>query len=773
MKTPELLAPAGSPEALHAAFCAGADAVYLGGAAFGARASACFDDRALEAAVKKAHLFSRRVYVTVNTLIKQSEWDEARKTLAFLCSIGVDAVLVQDAGLMTLIASEFPLLPIHASTQMSVHNARGAALLRACGARRVVLARECSLDTIRNVCQTGIETEVFCHGALCVCHSGQCAFSSSLGRRSGNRGRCGQPCRLPYTLDGQTAYWLSPRDLCTRDDLPALMDAGAASLKIEGRLKRPEYVYTVASAYRKALDAAAEGRFAPSDTNEKRALLQAFNRGGFTRGYAFDAQDAAVMNPGDSANEGLPLGMVARVYEKGGALLADILLTNDLHDGDGLRVRGASPQTLIYSGRDARAGEKATLRLHDKCKAGDKVDKLDDAPALEQARKACERQIADIPFDAFLSLSLCNECTLFVTDGVNRASARCPSVQQALTRPLDDQSIRKSLSKTGGTPFTLRACSLAGDKGYLPASALNDLRRQALSALQSARENAAPARAPAVCALESKHPPIPEKRMLVARTFDEGDIAPFFQAGADAVIYAPRDYTRLPDLPAMQNVYLALPACGGDAENERIAACARAHGLGLACQNVGQLSFSSPCGMLSDIGVPVFNRASQAFITDRGCALHTLSPELSGAEMTALDPSRAMVRAYGRARLMLLSHCPMRVKMGLSKGREACGLCKQGKGCEGRTLVDRKGEQLLMLPVRGESGCVIELYAHAVTHLSARALDVGAHLLVAFTDETSAQKQRVLAHYRALLNGQTPAPLPGAYASGRFEDGVE
>ena len=272
----ELLAPAGGMDALRAAFANGADAVYLGASAFGARASAGFDEAALREAMCLAHLHRKKIYVTVNILTKEREMDGVRQTLSLLSSLGADAVLVQDLGVLKICREEFPELPVHASTQMALHNAAGVRLSRSLGAARAVMARECDLHELRLAAQTGLEIEAFCHGALCVSCSGQCLFSSMIGGRSGNRGRCAQPCRLPYAYQGKAGAWLSPRDLCARDELQAMADAGVYSFKIEGRLKRPEYVAVVTRSYRNALDDVLAGRFHPADPAEKERLTQIF-----------------------------------------------------------------------------------------------------------------------------------------------------------------------------------------------------------------------------------------------------------------------------------------------------------------------------------------------------------------------------------------------------------------------------------------------------------------------------------------------------------------
>ena len=276
---PELLAPAGDMQCLYAAVCGGADAVYVGGHAFGARAYAKnFDLDELRRAVVYCHLHGVKLYVTVNTLIYDREMHELSDFVAELWNMGVDAVIVSDIGAIREIKRRAPNLPIHASTQMSVHNTCGADMAARLGCERVVVARELSLDNIASITEnSGIETEVFLHGALCVCHSGQCLMSSLVGGRSGNRGECAQPCRLPYN---KGKYILSLSDLSLANHINELIDSGVASLKIEGRMKAPEYVYTVTKIYRTLLDERREASKKESD-----ALRRVFSRGEFTDGY--------------------------------------------------------------------------------------------------------------------------------------------------------------------------------------------------------------------------------------------------------------------------------------------------------------------------------------------------------------------------------------------------------------------------------------------------------------------------------------------------------
>ena len=307
---PELLAPAGSMEALRAAVCAGADAVYLGAASFGARAAVGFGPDELREAIRFAHLHRRRIYVTVNTLVKDAEWENLRTSLRMLRDLKADAVLIQDLGVVGLCREEFPELTLHASTQMTLHDPSGIRWAAANGITRAVLNREATMEDIRAAVATGIEIEVFAHGALCVSVSGQCALSASLGERSGNRGRCAQPCRLPYRYRGEEQAWLSPADLCALPLLGELSRAGVASLKLEGRLKRPEYVYIVTDVYRRALDRLPEkGPVPGADPDAPRPI---FCRGRFTRGYAGGEQDAGILNPAHTAHEGILIGRISQ-----------------------------------------------------------------------------------------------------------------------------------------------------------------------------------------------------------------------------------------------------------------------------------------------------------------------------------------------------------------------------------------------------------------------------------------------------------------------------
>lgn len=319
----ELLAPAGSWEALEAAVNAGANAVYMGGKAFGARAYASnFDREEMAKAVYFAHMHRVRLYITVNTLVDDSELEELADYLLFLNNVGVDGIIVQDMGVIRLACRLVPQLPLHASTQMTLTNSSGVDFAAEAGMERSVLARELSLKEIQAACSRGSEIETFIHGALCVCYSGQCLMSSLIGGRSGNRGRCAQPCRLPYKLlngkgedmlAGKDAgqYLLSPKDMNTLAILPQMIETGVVSYKIEGRMKRPEYVAVVVDAYRRAMDSYLAGDYQvpPEDLAN---IEQIFNRD-FTTAYLTNRPGKEMMSDRRPNNRGVLIGRVAKL----------------------------------------------------------------------------------------------------------------------------------------------------------------------------------------------------------------------------------------------------------------------------------------------------------------------------------------------------------------------------------------------------------------------------------------------------------------------------
>lgn len=753
----ENLAPAGNWDALGSAVAAGADAVYLGYAAYSARAGAGnFDEQQLRDAVRFAHLHHVRVHVTVNTLIKDGEMAGVVDVLRLLSEIRVDAVLVQDLGVLRMARRCFPDLPIHASTQMAIHNATGVRFCRNQGMTRAVLARECSAAEIALAAKEGIEIEVFGHGAQCVAVSGECLFSSVVGGRSGNRGRCAQPCRLLYTYRGKTAAWLSPRDVCMRDDLPELNKAGVASIKLEGRLKRPEYVATIANSYRNAIDAMDNGHFRKADEAEMTGLRQIFSRGGFMRGYAMGAEDAGVIDPARVSHGGVKIGRV----EFAAGNMARVRLERNLDDGDGLQIRTAQGDAeLIYAGHDTEAGQIAVVRLRPdiRTKAGDEVYRLTSEKQLQWARSLA---IPAIPADMALIAYPGKPLALTMTDGENSVTVTGDTVAPAQSRAMSEEDARRSLGKLSDTPFSLRVLTVQTAGAFVPVSALNQLRREACQQLAEARIAAFTRKAgreePADDLIYPDTPDAPS--MAIVRTREQADA---MQGAADLLVWYPEDFradaleSGLRDMP--DGVWLQLPTVCEEKTLDLLYAFVQKNAGklgGIVLGSVGQLGRTWNVPMGAGSGIPVMNRRAAQFLLEQGCRFVTASSELSGAELRTLMQNHppVVVPAYGREQLMLLHHCPARTYLGLTKGHAACRMCDQHSpdALAGQTLTDRRGTVYPLLRQRLPEGCLVRLMNALPTNNIRRVRQAGYAPMMVLTTENAQEAADV----RAVMDGE-------------------
>lgn len=425
MNKPEILAPAGRFECLEAAINAGADAVYLAGKEFGARASAQnFTTEEIIKGLELAHIHSRKIYLTLNTLIKEREWDKLKDFLMPLYLHGLDAVIIQDMGLVEYLKQEFPKLELHASTQMTVTGIYGAKYLKECGIKRVVPARELSLEEIVDIKeQAQIEVETFIHGAMCYCYSGQCLFSSYLGGRSGNRGRCAQPCRLNYTVSidnkyvkkNEVSYPLSLKDMCTITCIDKLIDSGIDSFKIEGRLKSPEYVAGVTAIYRKYIDMYFENGFINIDKSDLDILEKLYVRSELSEGYYFRHNGDEMITKNNPS------------YNDANDDVKNIIAKKYIHSVEKKKVYGVA--TLVV-------GQPSSIIL----KYQDKM-----------------------------------------------ISAEGEVVLKAQNRPLTEDDVIKQLNKTGESLFEFDRIEVQmEDDCFMPVKCLNELRRKAFSLLKEA-----------------------------------------------------------------------------------------------------------------------------------------------------------------------------------------------------------------------------------------------------------------------------------------------
>lgn len=503
MKDIELLAPVGSFEALKAAVQNGANAVYLGGKDFSARASANnFDRDELKEAVKYAHIRDVQVFVTANTLIKQDEIESFVEYAKFLYDIDVDAIILQDIGIAKLIKKLLPDFELHASTQMVAHSLEDVKYLENAGFDRVVLARELNVNEIKEICDnTNVDIEVFVHGALCVCYSGQCLMSSMIGNRSGNRGRCAQPCRQKYELidihtgeiiNSNGDYLLSPRDLNTIEEIDKIIDAGVHSLKIEGRMKRPEYVATVIDSYRKTVDNYLKKHKVNVSDETISDLYTIFNRK-FTKGLILGEVGKDVMNSEIPNNQGLYVGKVLDFNKKAKRL--KIKLENTLKKGDGINLGGGTIGRIIKNGEIttiAHKGDIIELDFVGEARRHQVVFKTSDSELMDRVQSTFQqdKELVKSYIDAELIIKLGQKPVLILSDTKgNKASVEGDKiVEEALKVALSKEKVESQIQKLGNTPYELNKISIILDEGVsLPISILNQMRRDCIELLNEER----------------------------------------------------------------------------------------------------------------------------------------------------------------------------------------------------------------------------------------------------------------------------------------------
>ncbi len=742
----ELLAPAGNMAALHAAVAGGADAVYLGLEALNARRGADnFTLETLREACDFAHLRGVSIYVTMNTIILPDEVGEALECVRQAYRAGADGFIVQDIGLAAEISRTLPEASLHLSTQMSTHNLAGVRAAARLGAERITLAREMSLDEIALLCaaaaEEGMEVEVFAHGALCVCYSGQCFMSSMIGGRSANRGMCAQACRLPYELQNKALqkslpspgdHLLSPQDLCTVDRVDDLVAAGVASLKIEGRMKSPEYVFAVTSVYRKALDAALAKENAAITDADRDRLADAFSRG-FTTAYLDGKRGNDIMSYQRPNNRGLFLGRVDEVRDGAAYLKSAHALT----EGDVLEFwtrKGNGTLTLGPVRTDKKGRYHLPLEGKTRTvKTGDRVFRVrsaeaafeDDAreprvplvgtatlhigePLRMEFHPAAEADIEGAPRT---TLAVARRLQAAFPDGVSGVAEGAP-VEAARTRAVSFDDVAAHIDRLGNTPYQLVNLTIDMDDGVgIGFSALHGVRAAALDVLTEALTAEGHGR---TLPRTTPREPLPAARPTgcrVAVTVTNPACARAAKRAGAHIIYVPAlNYRRGEAVIAGQKNAAAeqagypkgcipiMPvadheAVGGareavvDADVWKYAA----EGKPLLAESLGAMERASEEGALLDVGshVPITNQLSLAVASEFGAARVWLSPELTlrQIEEVAKDaPVELGVLLIGAQELMVTEHCML-----MSQGPcdESCAECPRRKSPH--VLKDRKG----------------------------------------------------------------------------------
>lgn len=685
MKKPEILAPVGSSEALYAAVRTGADAVYMGCKSFNARIKADnFSDEEMKEAISYCHSHGVRVHITMNTLISDRELPEALETVKRICSFGADAVIVQDLGLASLLEKAVPDLEKHASTQMSVQTAQGVRLLKEMGFSRVVLPRELTKEEIIKIKKScDIEIEVFIHGALCMCVSGQCYMSSSFGGRSGNRGLCAQPCRLPFGAENGTGNDLSLKDLSLIEKARELEEMGVDSFKIEGRMKRPEYVAASVTALRSTL----EGKADKQMLSDLRAV---FSRSGFTDGYYSDNRGRAMFG----------------IRQKEDVTAA----TNQV-------LKGLS---RLYEKEQPKIPVKFLLTVNE----GERIS---------------------------LSASAMGKSVFVQEDCVP---------ERALNKPLTKEALTERIGKCGGTQFFAEETEIDLDQGLIvPASAINNLRRQALTELEKALAS------------------------VKVYNFTDESFTPSVYKSEGKLKYNIRiaSAKQLPDnLEGVENLYIPLNFEENFVENvkklpvnvgievprgifgneelvEKYLVRAREKGINIAyCSTIDGLALAKKEGFTIHTGfsMNVFNSLSVELLESLGVKEITLSPELTLKELSRVGgKAKRGIIGYGRLPLMLTRNCPV-------KNGTDCAECKSNK-----FLTDRKN---MKFPVVCHFG-VSEVLNSQPVYLGDRLGEIENldFITFYFTKETKAACEAILEAYR---KGKG---VKGEYTRGLYYRGIE
>ncbi len=751
----ELLAPAGSAESLKAAIAGGAKAVYLGGKTFSARAFADnFTLEEIRAAVQLAHFWNVKIYVAVNTLVSDDEMMSAVFYAAELYRAGVDAVIVQDLGLLDLLLRALPDLPVHASTQMSIHNAAGCNLLEQMGLERVILARELSLADMRQLRgATGIGLETFVHGALCVCYSGQCLFSSLVGGRSGNRGRCAQPCRMaynfvneygePYQLNHKGNYLLSPRDLIGYESLDELYQVGMDSWKIEGRMKKAEYVATVCRLYSEALRQLEESSSAENDPDGLRQLLQVFNRD-HCQGYWHGNPGASLMSYSRPNNRGV---LVGRIAGKENSRIK-IRLVQPLHLGDMLEIwQSGKGETLTvsemyYAGsacEQGRIGDIVEIPAAGG-RENDRVFKIFDFQLMEAARSTyLDFQQKPLHFVVSATLGEAISIKAFDEDGYSSESKSEYVVEKAINSASDMTSVRVQLGRLGNTGYSLGEVTGEIDKGIMiPSSVLNKCRRALTDDLLYQRQQKDMHQFDQVRFAKAVKNSFPEGKTdkkirgqeLAALVADPAQAKLAAQCGIkdiyfDAMGFVGRsliDYRHLAEEMGKNKARLIpyLPQIIMPREEEgwrkRIAAWKNYAIPAVIVNNLSQIAMLKEEGWQERIyvgsGINCFNSLSAVMLAKQGVSRICLSPEMTLDQMRALKTKdvELEVFAQGALQLMVSESCALGSLIGeRDMANKQPRLCKRPCLDKGRKyhLRDEKG---FVFPVRFDPACRMHVF---------------------------------------------------------------
>lgn len=708
MTKSELLSPAGSYESAIAAMQNGCDALYLGGMRFGARAFAHnFDEAMLSKVIKEAHAYGVKVYITVNTLIHEDELEACYEYIHMLYTLGADAMIVQDLGILHYVRSNYPDFEVHSSTQMHTCNKEALLFLKQKGVKRAVLPRETTIEEIKQFTKLGIEIEVFVHGALCVSYSGQCLFSYMVGGRSGNRGECAQSCRMPYTLCdydtkkeySKSAYILSLKDLNTIEHVQELIDANVASFKIEGRMKKSEYVGHITSIYRKAMDLK-DYKVSEKDLHKAKVL---FHRG-YSDGWMYHKKGSALYNPHRPNHIGIEVGKV--LFTKNGNIR--VKLFEDLNQGDGVRILmeeedfGFKVNRIYKNGLLVNKGLKndvVDIECHSFVKANSTLLKTSDIQVEKEIRTHYESIQRRVKVDMQLYASADAPMYLTISDGTHSICVYSEQdIMQATNKPATIEDVKMRLSKINNTIFSVGEMDITLDGNlFIPVKMLNDLRREAVEALYKARSEAVDRKYVPYEKVDRK--PLNNASMLCAKVKNEVQLCTCLQYPFHKIYVEDKDVYNAYKNHA--NVYYVSSRVAKNGYED--------------AEMISELGGVSLSGFDVDTSLNVCNSENAYFLYTNGANKICVSWEMSLLDTIEIaDKLKQKYQiehllervVYGRCEVMVSKHCPINACL-LDNDKQNCQLCRK----KTYALKDKFNN---VYPMKNDQNCNMRLYDYKI-----------------------------------------------------------
>jgi len=766
MKKVELLSPAGNFEALVAAVQNGADAVYFGANKFNARANSTnFNEEELEKAIVYAKLRNVKTHLTLNILIKNEEFDEAMALVEFAYKSGIDAIIVQDLGLANEIIKTFPDLEVHSSTQMTIYDIDGVKEVERIGFSRAVLARELSVLEIKEICEKSkIDIEVFIHGALCISYSGQCLMSSIIGGRSGNRGKCAGTCRLPYELIDKTqnktlekGYLLSSKDVCTLDILPELINAGVKSFKIEGRMKSPEYVGIVTAIYRKYIDLAESNQKYIVDEEDRKKLMQIFNRGGFSTGYLKGKLGKNMMYTKKPNHIGIYVGDVISYNKNKGYVKFKAKDNIELGDSISINDESCKISELMENKQNIKIAEVNKIitigRIKGKIKIGDKIYKTVSNSLIKEVQRINSKENIKRKVNCNLKINKNEKMRIELHDVVSNTTVELKGKEISIfgTEESRDSSvpkiekdkievrIKEQIRKTGNTVFEINNIEIEKDNNiFIPIKEINELRRNALDLLENKIKECIKRNESKIKKVQKEK----EQQTIIEENIKNINVSVllnsinesfnYFELKNVDKIYIPvsefiksnfsKDIlkAKLQKIIKNYDVYVYLPVILKDKFKEtvknNINEIVNMGIKGFVVSNISQLEFIKDfeCEMIANYTFNIFNNQTIEELEKYKFNMYTVSPEMEAFNIQDLKSQKMRKEAivYGRTVLMNSEYCP------IGEFKNCKGNCKE----KSFILKDRKGFEFPVITDR--INCNSKIYNSKITSIKWKDLNI-------------------------------------------------